>query len=282
MAAQVYLDAAFFPNLNRLDFLQEGWRLEHTDPTDTSTPLVFKGVVYNEMKGVFSSPDSVFYTQSQTELYPGTTYEHVSGGDPDAITDLSWEGLKAFHAKHYHPSNCRFYSSVCLSPPPSLACVLLSRVPLSSASSSLAIPLCFHPPCMSTCRAVFVSFCAGWNLLFSQTPTEGSRLRHHSPSTHTQTHTHTADGWGLTVACAGTATSRWSPTSRRWSTMRSRASQHSRLSRRLWATSLGGPPLARWPGRARRMRWDTTPTGRGGCLCRTSSGEGRTSTPSSS
>jgi Zn-dependent M16 (insulinase) family peptidase len=90
--------------------LQEGWRLEHSNPEDVSTPIEFKGVVYNEMKGVFSSPDNVFYTQAQTELYPGTTYEHVSGGDPDAITDLTWEGLKAFHAKHYHPSNCRFYS----------------------------------------------------------------------------------------------------------------------------------------------------------------------------
>ena len=84
--------------------------MEHTDPRDPSTPLEFKGVVYNEMKGVFSSPDNVYHTVAQTELYPGTTYGNVSGGDPEAITDLTWDDLKAFHAKYYHPSNCRFYS----------------------------------------------------------------------------------------------------------------------------------------------------------------------------
>lgn len=106
----VYLDAAFFPNLEELDFLQEGWRLEHEDPLAPDSNIVFKGVVYNEMKGALSSPDALFCYQAQQQLHPGTTYEHMSGGDPSAITDLTYQALKDFHSEYYHPSNARFYS----------------------------------------------------------------------------------------------------------------------------------------------------------------------------
>ena len=101
---------AFFPNLDQLDFLQEGWRLEHEDPLSTDTPIVYKGVVYNEMKGALSSIDYLFAQRAQNELFPGSTYANVSGGDPPAIVDLSWEQLRQFHADHYHPSNATFYS----------------------------------------------------------------------------------------------------------------------------------------------------------------------------
>ncbi|KAJ3095686.1 Mitochondrial presequence protease, partial [Physocladia obscura] len=75
---------------------------------DGTTPIIFKGVVYNEMKGVFSDVNNIFLTRLQQAMYPGTTYGVVSGGDPANITDLSYEELVAFHRKYYHPSNAKF------------------------------------------------------------------------------------------------------------------------------------------------------------------------------
>ncbi|XP_036418293.1 presequence protease, mitochondrial [Colossoma macropomum] len=106
----VYLDAVFFPCLRELDFWQEGWRLENENPTDPSSPLMFKGVVFNEMKGVFSDNERVYAQHLQNKLLPDHTYSVVSGGEPLAITDLTWEQLKHFHATHYHPSNARFFT----------------------------------------------------------------------------------------------------------------------------------------------------------------------------
>uniref|UniRef100_A0A4W5LZS5 Pitrilysin metalloproteinase 1 n=1 Tax=Hucho hucho TaxID=62062 RepID=A0A4W5LZS5_9TELE len=106
----VYLDAVFFPCLGELDFRQEGWRLENENATDTSSPLIFKGVVFNEMKGAFSDNEQVFAQHLQNKLYPDHTYGVVSGGEPLAIPDLSWEQLKHFHVTHYHPSNARFFT----------------------------------------------------------------------------------------------------------------------------------------------------------------------------
>ncbi|KAM6948128.1 presequence protease, mitochondrial [Aplochiton taeniatus] len=106
----VYLDAVFFPSLRELDFWQEGWRLENENPTDCKSPLVFKGVVFNEMKGAFSDSEQVYAQHLQNKLLPDHTYSVVSGGEPLAILDLSWEQLKHFHATHYHPSNARFFT----------------------------------------------------------------------------------------------------------------------------------------------------------------------------
>ncbi|XP_065057689.1 presequence protease, mitochondrial-like [Rhopilema esculentum] len=106
----VYLDAVFFPNLRELDFLQEGWRLENEKVDDPSSPLVFKGVVFNEMKGAFSNPESLFATHYQNLLLPSHTYGYVSGGDPLVIPELTWAQLKDFHRTHYHPSNSKFYT----------------------------------------------------------------------------------------------------------------------------------------------------------------------------
>lgn len=107
---KIYLDAVFRPNLKLLDFMQEGWRLENTDPKDIKSDLIIKGVVYNEMKGAFSENERILEQKVLNLLLPDHTYGFISGGDPMKIPDLTWEGLKQFHKIHYHPSNARFYS----------------------------------------------------------------------------------------------------------------------------------------------------------------------------
>ncbi|KAK3513785.1 hypothetical protein QTP70_028897 [Hemibagrus guttatus] len=106
----VYLDAVFFPCLREQDFWQEGWRLENEHPTDPSSSLMFKGVVFNEMKGAFLDNERVYAQHLQNKLLPDHTYSVVSGGEPLAIPDLTWKQLKCFHATHYHPSNARFFT----------------------------------------------------------------------------------------------------------------------------------------------------------------------------
>jgi len=105
---RVYLDATFFPILNALDFAQEGHRVEFEIADDPDTPLVYKGVVFNEMKGVLSSPVRRLLEVLYYHLFPTITYHHNSGGDPKDIPKLSHAQLKAFHASHYHPSNAIF------------------------------------------------------------------------------------------------------------------------------------------------------------------------------
>ena len=98
----VYLDAVFFPRITPEIFEQEGW---HLDLPAADGELAVKGVVYNEMKGVYSSPDSQLAEQSQQSLFPDTTYGLDSGGSPRAITDLTYERFAEFHRTYYHPSN---------------------------------------------------------------------------------------------------------------------------------------------------------------------------------
>lgn len=107
---RVYLDAVFFPCLRERDFNQEGWRLEHQDIHDRTSPIMFKGVVFNEMKGAFSDSSQYYAQHLQNKLLPSHTYSYVSGGDPLHIPNLTWESLKQFHSEHYHPSNSRFFS----------------------------------------------------------------------------------------------------------------------------------------------------------------------------
>ena len=100
----VYLDAVLYPCV-RDDaeiVMQEGWHYELDNAEDE---LTYKGVVFNEMKGVYSSPDSVLERQMMRELFPDTTYGVDSGGDPDHITDLTYEEFQEFYRVHYHPSN---------------------------------------------------------------------------------------------------------------------------------------------------------------------------------
>ncbi|KAJ2554566.1 Mitochondrial presequence protease [Coemansia sp. RSA 1933] len=116
----VYLDAVFRPSLREVDFRQEGWRLERSDPTDSASSWQLKGVVYNEMKGAFSDAGSLFATRAEQQMFPGTTYQYISGGDPAAIPDLTHEQLVNFHRTRYHPSNARFYSYGCFPLAPQL------------------------------------------------------------------------------------------------------------------------------------------------------------------
>ncbi len=104
----VYLDAVFYPNIYQEEkiFRQEGWHYEMEDVEDE---LSINGVVYNEMKGAFSSPDDVVEREIMNSLYPDITYGLESGGDPDFIPELSYEDFLAFHKKYYHPSNSYIY-----------------------------------------------------------------------------------------------------------------------------------------------------------------------------
>ena len=104
----VYLDAVFFSRLHELDFAQEGHRVEFETADDPASDLVYKGVVFNEMKGAMSSPSSILWQTLSKYLYPNNTYHHNSGGDPEAILDLSYAELKSFYDTHYHPSNAVF------------------------------------------------------------------------------------------------------------------------------------------------------------------------------
>lgn len=104
----VYLDAVFHPNIYQNDkiFRQEGW---HYEMEDESSDLTINGVVYNEMKGAFSSPDDVLWREVLNSLFPDTTYSVESGGDPDNIPDLTYEEYLEFHRTYYHPSNSYIY-----------------------------------------------------------------------------------------------------------------------------------------------------------------------------
>ena len=106
----VYLDSAFFPNLDSLDFAQEGHRLEFQEKNNPESEIEIKGVVYNEMKGAMSSITSQLWHGMSKHLYPSSTYKHNSGGNPENIIDLSHEDLVNFHKKHYHPSNATFFT----------------------------------------------------------------------------------------------------------------------------------------------------------------------------
>jgi len=106
----IYLDAAFFPLLRYESFRRDGHRFENADPADKTSELKMQGVVYNEMKGAMATPSSVLWKALQKSLYPDLTYANNSGGDPAEIPNLTYEGLKAFHAAHYHPSNAYFFT----------------------------------------------------------------------------------------------------------------------------------------------------------------------------
>ncbi|XP_025421377.1 presequence protease, mitochondrial [Sipha flava] len=106
----VYLDAVFNPMLRESDFRQEGWRLEHKNVDDRNSPIEIKGVVYNEMKGVYSDNQQIYNEHFLNNILPSNTYGVNSGGDPSIIPSLTHTDLVAFHDRYYHPSNSRFYS----------------------------------------------------------------------------------------------------------------------------------------------------------------------------
>jgi Zn-dependent M16 (insulinase) family peptidase len=102
----VYLDAVFYPRLSREIFQQEGWHYELDTPDQ---PLHYKGVVFNEMKGAYGSPDRLLSEYSRQSLFPNTPYGVASGGNPVDIPNLTYEQFRAFHQQYYHPSNARIF-----------------------------------------------------------------------------------------------------------------------------------------------------------------------------
>ncbi len=103
----VYLDATLHPLLKKSDFVQEGWRIGPENPegrSEEDQKLIFKGVVYNEMKGQMSDAQYLFYIRFMEQIYPSL---NNSGGDPQKMTDLTYEQLKTFHQDHYNPSNSK-------------------------------------------------------------------------------------------------------------------------------------------------------------------------------
>lgn len=104
----VYMDAVFYPNIYQSDktFRQEGWSYKLDDPDGE---LTISGVVYNEMKGAFSSPEGVLDRVILNSLFPDTSYANESGGDPEVIPELTYEQFLDFHRKYYHPSNSYIY-----------------------------------------------------------------------------------------------------------------------------------------------------------------------------
>ncbi len=104
----VYMDAVLHPNIYKEEkiFRQEGW---HYELESKDAPLIYNGVVYNEMKGAYSSPESILDSVTQKTLFPDTCYGKDSGGDPVHIPELSYEKFLDFHKTYYHPSNSYIY-----------------------------------------------------------------------------------------------------------------------------------------------------------------------------
>lgn len=102
----VYMDAVLHPLISEQTLMQEGWHVEINDPND---PLTYKGVVFNEMKGAYSSPDGVLETRVIQSLFPKHLYGVDSGGDPRNIPDLTYENFRKFWETYYHPSNSFIY-----------------------------------------------------------------------------------------------------------------------------------------------------------------------------
>ena len=107
--ARVYTDLVLHPRMLKETFLQEGHHLEFSTPDDLSSDLIISGIVYNEMKGVYSSPDSLTYKVLQENIFPDSIYSFDSGGDPNVIPTLTYEQFCKFHHTYYSPTNARFF-----------------------------------------------------------------------------------------------------------------------------------------------------------------------------
>lgn len=105
----VYLDAVFHPRIEKASFKQEGHRLEFKEPDDPKSDLVYRGIVYNEMKGAYASASGLLWRSMMGYLFEGHTYGHDSGGDPEEIPELTHEELVKFHKKFYDPSKAVFF-----------------------------------------------------------------------------------------------------------------------------------------------------------------------------
>ncbi len=137
--AEVYFDAVFHPLLTENTFKREGHHLAPVDPEDPIGDLKITGIVYNEMKGAFSDPEACLYRSVMRRLLPDTLYANESGGDPDAIPDLTYTQLKGFHETYYHPSNGYFvlYGDIPTSDYLTFLAERLDNIPKNAASTVL-------------------------------------------------------------------------------------------------------------------------------------------------
>ncbi len=107
--ASVYCDAVFKPIISEMHFKQEGHHLEFSKPDDATSELTINGIVYNEMKGVYSSLDGIIESEDTRRICPDNAYGLDYGGDPKAIPNLTYAQFKAFHQRYYHPSNAYLF-----------------------------------------------------------------------------------------------------------------------------------------------------------------------------
>lgn len=159
----VYLDATLNPLLNEDDFAQEGWRIGPENPlavakgqnTDVADQrLVFKGVVYNEMKGQMSDASYLYYIKFQDHIFPDI---NNSGGDPTKMTDLTYKSLKDFHMQNYHPSNAKFftYGDIPLADHLEGVSQQLSHFERKISDETIKIPLTLTEPLYHTAKGPF-------------------------------------------------------------------------------------------------------------------------------
>lgn len=146
----VYLDAVFYPRLTPQVFQQEAW---HYEVDDRLSQLSFKGVVFNEMKGAFSAPESLLMRYIQQSLFPDTSYGFESGGDPEVIPELTYHRLMAFHKNNYHPSNARIYFYGDDPPDERLALIeqYLKDFDANPLTPDIGTPAPFQSPVTKTC-----------------------------------------------------------------------------------------------------------------------------------
>lgn len=142
---RVYLDSVFFPKITAETLMQEGWHVHQE--TDKDTPIL-QGVVFNEMKGAYNSPDRALYDAICQSIFPNTTYAHDSGGNPLSIPDLSYDQFVQFHKKYYHPSNSLlfFYGDDDESSRLQLAGEYLDQFPKQQIDASINLDSAIHTP----------------------------------------------------------------------------------------------------------------------------------------
>ena len=154
----VYLDAAFFPRLDRLDFEQEGCRVEIEAAGEEGETPVRRGVVLSEMRGLMHDPEQQLRQALNRRLFPSGPYRFNAGGDPWRIPALDYEALRAYHRRHYHPGNAVFLSAGTLRPEwlhARLEALALARFPHHGASSAPPLPTSLEvPPLEAPSRSV--------------------------------------------------------------------------------------------------------------------------------
>ena len=154
----VYLDAAFFPRLDRLDFEQEGCRVEIEAAGEEGETPVRRGVVLSEMRGLMHDPEQQLRQALNRRLFPSGPYRFNAGGDPWRIPALDYEALRAYHRRHYHPGNAVFLSAGTLRPEwlhARLEALALARFPHRRPSSAPPLPTSLEvPPLEAPSRSV--------------------------------------------------------------------------------------------------------------------------------